>query len=147
MKHFAIAVVVWFAACAAQAQIYQWRDENNKTVISDRPPAGKARQQKKIDAEAPSASSDPGKTTADREMDFRKRQKESQEAAEKSEKEQRAAADRKANCEAARNSLQVLESGQRISMRDSQGERIILDDAQREQELARSRKAVEANCK
>jgi len=32
-------------------------------------------------------------------------------------------------------------------MRDKKGERYIIDDAQREQEIARARKSVEANCK
>ena len=147
MRHFAFATVVLFAAVAAHAQIYKWQDENNKTVISDRPPVGKVREQKKIEAEAPVASGEPAKQAADREMEFRKRQKESQDAAEKGEKEQSAAAERKTQCESARSSLQVLESGERVSMRDKKGERYIIDDAQREQEIARARKSVEANCK
>jgi hypothetical protein len=61
-------------------------------VISDRPPTGKVRQQRKIEAETPAANATAGKTAADREMEFRKRQKESREAAEKAEKEQRATA-------------------------------------------------------
>lgn len=147
MRHFALATAALFAAVAAHAQIYKWQDENNKTVISDRPPVGKVREQKKIEAEAPVASGEPAKQAADREMEFRKRQKESLDAAEKGEKEQRAAAERKTQCESARSSLQVLESGERVSMRDRKGERYILDDAQREQEIARARKSVEANCK
>lgn len=147
MRHFAFATAVLFAAVAAHAQIYKWQDENNKTVISDRPPVGKVREQKKIEAEASAASGEPAKQAADREMEFRKRQKESQDAAEKGEKEQRAAAERKTQCESARSSLQVLESGERVSMRDKKGERYIIDDAQREQEIARARKSVEANCK
>jgi hypothetical protein len=147
MRHFAFATAALFAAVAAHAQIYKWQDENNKTVISDRPPVGKVREQKKIEAEAPVASGEPAKQAADREMEFRKRQKESQDAAEKGEKEQRAAAERNTQCESARSSLQVLESGERVSMRDKKGERYIIDDAQREQEIARARKSVEANCK
>ena len=147
MRHFALAAAALFAAMAADAQIYQWRDENNKTVISDRPPIGKVRQQKTVEAEAPAANGEAGKTLADRDMEFRKRQKDSRDSAEKTEKEQRAQAQRQENCEAGRRSLQVLESGERVSMRDSQGERYILDDKQRGEEIARARKVVEANCK
>jgi hypothetical protein len=125
-------------AFAAQAQIYQWQDENNRTVISDMPPTGKARQQRKIEAETPAANATAGKTLADRELEFRKRQKESREAAEKAEKEQRASA-KKEDCETARRALQVLESGERVALRDSKGERYFIDDAQRAQEIAKAR--------
>ena len=81
MKRIAIAVAALLATTLANAQIYQWKDENGKTVISDKPPIGAARTSRKIEAEAPPApSAAPQKTTADREMDFRKRQQEAQEA-------------------------------------------------------------------
>lgn len=147
MKRIAIAAAMLFATCSAQAQIYQWQDENNKTVISDRPPVGKVRQPRQIAAEAAAPGDDTGKTLADREMEFRKRQKESQEGAAEARKEQHAAAQRHENCERARLSLRVLESGERVSMRDSKGERYYLDDRQREQEIERARNDVQANCK
>ncbi|WP_186407616.1 DUF4124 domain-containing protein [Candidatus Accumulibacter aalborgensis] len=147
MRRFALLATALIAAFAAEAQIYKWQDENNKTVISDRPPAGKVRQQTQIDAEAPAAGSETGKTFADREMEFRKRQKEARESAEKSAKEQRATADRKENCDAARSSLQLMESGERVSMRDSKGERYFLDDAQREREVNKARQIVQATCR
>jgi len=155
MRNFALAALLLLAAVAAHAQIYKWQDENNKTVISDRPPPGKARQQKAIDADpavaAPAQAAAPnaetGKTMADRELEFRKRQKEAKDAAEKTEKEQRAAAQRKESCEAARSTLRTLESGQRVSIRDEKGERQVLEDAQREQQIANARRSVEANCK
>jgi hypothetical protein len=80
-------------------------------------------------------------------MEFRKRQQESREAAEKAEKEQRASAQRKENCEVARNSLRALESGERVVMRDSKGEAYYLDDAQRAQQIARARQAMQSNCR
>jgi uncharacterized protein (DUF3084 family) len=86
------------------------------------------------------------KTLADREMAFRKRQKESQEGAEQADKEQRLAAQKKENCENARRSLQLLESGERVAMRDSKGERYYLDEAQRTQAIAKLRQDVQASC-
>ena len=133
-------------ALAAQAQIYQWQDENNRTVISDLPPSGKVRQQRKIETETPAANASTGKTMADREMEFRKRQKDSREAAEKAEKEQRMNVQRKEDCEASRRALQVLESGERLALRDSKGERYFIDDAQRAQEIAKAREAVQVLC-
>jgi hypothetical protein len=146
MKRVVVAVAVLLAASAVNAQIYQWKDENGKTVISDKPPIGKVRQTKKIETEAPAPSAAPQKTTADLEMDFRKRQQESQDKADKAQKEQKAAADKKENCERARRYLQTLESGERLAMRDDKGERYFMEDAQREQETAKARQAVQSAC-
>ena len=147
MKRFLLTAASVLFALAAQAQIYQWQDENNRTVISDLPPSGKVRQQRKIETETPTANAPTGKTMADREMEFRKRQKDSREAAEKAEKEQRMDVQRKEDCEASRRALQVLESGERLALRDSKGERYFIDDAQRAQEIAKVREAIQVNCK
>ena len=148
MKRFALATVTLSAAIAAHGQIYQWQDERNKTVISDRPPTGQVRQQRTLEAAAPApASSEAAKTLADRDMEFRKRQKESREAAEKGDADRRASAQRQEGCEAARSALQTLQSGDRVAMHDSKGERYYLDDTQREEEIAKARQAVQANCR
>ncbi len=143
----ALTAATLLFALAAQAQIYQWQDENNRTVISDLPPTGKVRQQRKIEAETPATAGEAGTATADREMEFRRRQKASREAAEKAEKEQRASAQKQENCEASRRAFQVLESGERVVMLDSRGERYFLDDAQREHEIIRARQVVQVNCR
>ncbi|WP_291984765.1 DUF4124 domain-containing protein [Candidatus Accumulibacter sp. ACC007] len=147
MKRIALAAATLLAAFAAQAQIYQWQDENNKTVISDRPPLGKVKGERQIEAEAPAAAGGNGKTLADREMDFRKRQKEAREGAEEADKERLVAAQKKEHCDEARRSLQMLESGERVAMRDSRGERYFLDDAQRAQEIVKLRQDVQVNCR
>ena len=145
MKRFALTVTAFLAASAVNAQIYQWKDENGKTTISDKPPIGNVRQQRKIESEPP--VSPPQKTIADRDLDFRKRLKESQENSEKAAKEQTASAEKKENCDNARRQLQVLESGERITLRDDKGERYFIDDTKREQEIAKTRQAVQSNCK
>jgi len=147
MKRFVLPAAILLLAFPAQAQIYQWQDENNRTVISDLPPTGKVRQQRKIEAEAPPADADPDRTMADREMEFRKRQKLARENAEKAEKEERASAQKRENCDIARRNLQVLESGDRVVSHDSQGERYYLDEKQLAQEVARVRQIVQLNCR
>lgn len=147
MKRIALAAALLPAAFAAVAQIYQWQDENNKTVISDRPPVGKGVQPRLLDGQPPVAGGAAAKTLADREMDFRRRQKEAGEGAEKAEHERQLAAQRQENCDTARRALQVLESGERVSMRDSHGERYYLDEAQREQEIAKARQAAQQSCR
>lgn len=147
MKRFAIAVAALLATTAVNAQIYQWKDENGKTVISDKPPVGGARSSRKIESEAPAASAAPQKTTADREMDFRKRQQEAQDKNDKAQKEQAAAADKKENCDRARRYLDSLQSGERIALRDDKGERYYMEDAQRQQEIAKAQQTVQESCK
>lgn len=147
MKRFAVTVAVLLATTVVHAQIYQWKDENGKTVISDKPPSGNVRSARKIDAEAPATNAAPQKSMADREMDFRKRQQETQEKTAQAQKEQQAAAEKKDNCEKVRRYLASLESGERIALRDDRGERYFMEDAQRQQEIAKTRQTAQESCK
>lgn len=96
-------------------------------------------------------SSAPGnsaqKTTADRELEFRKRQKDAQENTDKTNKEQASSANLKESCDNARRMLELLGSGERIALRDGQGERYYMDDTQRQQETAKASQFIQANCK
>lgn len=147
MKRFALTLAALLAATAAHAQIYQWKDENGKTVISDKPPIGNVRQQKQISAESPAPVKVEQKSLADREMEFRKRQDESREKNEKQQKEAALAAENRENCDRTRRALQSLESGERVATRNASGERVFLDDAQRAQEINRLRQAEQSFCK
>ena len=88
-----------------------------------------------------------GKSLAEKELDFRRRQAEAQEAKDKADKEQAAAGLRRQDCESARNQLRALESGQRMSRFNDKGEAIPLDDDQRQAEIERSRAFLEKTCK
>jgi hypothetical protein len=147
MKLIALAVVAFLAAATVSAQVYEWKDESGKTNYSDKPPIGNVRQQRRLDSAPPPVISTTQKTAADRELEFRKRQKEAQESAAKSDKDQAASAEKQENCANARRQLQILESGERVAQRDDKGERYFMDDARREQEIAKMRQAVESNCK
>ncbi len=147
MKRFAITAFAMFFATLAEAQIYQWKDENGKTVMSDIPPAGRVRQQRQLSGESSTTVTPPAqKSVADRDLEFRKRQKDSQEAEDKTRKEQAAAQDKKENCAATRRYLQTLESGERIALRDDKGERYFMEDAQREAEIAKARQNIRTQC-
>jgi hypothetical protein len=87
------------------------------------------------------------KTPAEQDLEFRKRQSEAAEQKSKAEKDSAAAEEKRKNCERARGQLAALESGQRVSRPNAKGEREFLDDAQRAEEIANSRKAVESLCK
>jgi len=150
MKRPALAAVILASAIAAEAQVYQWQDENNKTVISDRPPSGPVRQLRRIDTAAPPPASEPAaapaKTLADRDMEFRKRQQEARDAAEKSDNEQQANARKREECDGLRRYLRSLESGERVLLPDGKGERYPIDDRERAQLITRTRADLQRGC-
>lgn len=156
-SQFPLAFAARFSACCAlaccialpaQAQVYKWKDAQGRTVISDTPPPGSARQTQAVPAAKPDpASSDSQKSWAEKDMELKKRLQEQKEAAAKAEKEKAEAAQRAENCNRAKQQQALLESGERIARRDLNGEREYITDQQRQQEIERARQAVQEWCK
>ena len=157
---FALAIASTATSLTALAQTYQWKDNSGRTVISDTPPPASVRGAKALGTSPPpsigetkpagdaaNAAADAPKTTAEKEMEFRKRQQEAREKADKDAKEAANADAKRDNCERARKQLALLESGQRIATTDEKGERRMMEDAEREQEIARAQKFVSESCK
>jgi hypothetical protein len=154
---FALFLAPTVAFGPALAETYQWKDSNGQTVVSDIPPPPTVKGRRSIGGNQPSVVSekpaedakpaDAPKTVADKDMEFKKRQQESKEKADKLAKEQAAEADKRQNCERARNMVTALEANQPVSSYDDQGRRLLMDNAQREQELERARRAMEESCK
>jgi len=139
-------------AAAAQAQQYKWVDKNGRTQYGDVPPPGvKATALRPAPAPAAQpAAKGAGKaplTPAEQELEFRRRQKEKDDAAMKEAQAKQASEAEKQNCENAKQTLRTLESGQRITRTDEKGERYFLDEAQIARETARAREAVSSWCK
>jgi len=159
MKPFApLQIALLSALCLAlpaQAEIYRYKDASGRTVISDQPPPGAAPARSYSggatpatdDASTAAPAPAPAKSLADRDLEFKKRQQEKREAEEKAKKEAANKAAQKDNCDRARRQLQALESGERITTRDANGERAYLDDAQRAAEIDRARKYLAQTCK
>lgn len=130
------------------AEVYSWKGADGKIQYSDQPPPDKLPARKVAAPPAPSSdAADRRKATADKDMDARKKQKEANESAAKGDKEKAEAEDRKVNCEKAKGNLEALESGQVRFTIDAKGERVALDGAVREAELANARKAADSWCK
>ncbi len=148
-----VLTVVALSSAAAQAETCQWKDGAGRTVISDQPPPGNARDVRCGGGSAgvaPAPAAPPAaaaKTTAEKDLDFKKRQQDGKEKSDKAAKDEMAAANRKENCENAQRQLQILESGQRMATVDAAGERRILEDSERQAEAERARRAVADNCK
>jgi hypothetical protein len=151
MRIAAIATLAVLAllATGAQAQVLCWTTKDGKRQCGDTPPPGVKATAIGTPA-APAAPADPAKKgakpPADAEQEFRKRQIEAQKSREKEQQAQEQSEAKQQNCERARDALRILESGQRISRVDKEGERYYLDEQQAAQETERARQAVQKNC-
>ena len=158
---FALFCASTATALSVHAQTYQWKDSSGRTVISDTPPPGAARDARGIGLSPPPSSSAPKgdaakteavktdtpKTAAEKDMEFRKRQQEAKEKADKAEKEAAAAAQKRDNCERARNNLAKLESGNhRMVVPDGKGGETYVEGAVKESEMERTRKIIADSC-
>ena len=149
---------------AALAQ-WKWRDSNGVTQYTDRPPpAGTpdsqilqrpaaARAPRVVSASAPSTASAPeakppasGKA-GDPELEAKRKKAEEQKAAERKAEEDKQAKVRSENCDRARGYERSLQSGQRIVRTNEKGEREVLDDTGRAEEMQRTREAIDSNCR
>ncbi len=163
-------VLAGFIATPSEAQ-WAWKDGNGRVVYSDRPPpadvkpANIVRQPSKRVVPAPAsgpvddaakqsddkssetkAAPNAPKTTAEREMEFRKRQQERADSDKKAAEEQTKSATKTAECERARGYMKSLEDGVRITKTDASGNREYLDDAARAVEVERTRKIIQSTC-
>jgi hypothetical protein len=158
---FALIFPLTVASISAHAETFQWKDSNGQTVVSDVPPPATAKGRRSIGGVKPAVVSeaipdktadatkaaDAPKTTAEKDLEFKKRQQEAKEKAEKQAKEQAAENERRENCENARRNLAILESNQPVSTLDDGGERKLMDTSKRDQEMERARKIMTDSCK
>src|SRR5205814_2087804 len=120
MRKIILTLMLAFAAGAAQAQIKCWNDANGKRVCGDAPPPGAKTttiRGTQGSSEAPVAASKDAKkgplTPAEQEQEYRKRKAETEKASAKAETEQKDKSLKNENCEQSKDSLRMLESGQR----------------------------------
>jgi type IV secretory pathway VirB10-like protein len=155
----------------AQAQ-YMWLDDKGLKQLSDQPPPPSVPQNRILKqprgqggnaalpaapAAAPAAGSAEAApegaeakvkrppTLAERNAEFAKRKAESQAAEQKAAQETAQQAERSANCDAARSNQAALNSGNRMTEYDKNGERSFLTDEQRAERAKRAQKTL-ANC-
>ena len=150
-KALLFAVSLAFAATAL-AQQYKWVDQDGKVRYGDIPPPGVQATPLRPPvsapaAPAPAARKDGSTTPLSPEAAFRKRQQEQQEKDAKSAKERADAETRRVDCEQMQASLRTLQSGQRISTTNADGERVFIDDEQRAKDIERAQRAVTESCK
>jgi hypothetical protein len=156
------ALVLALAAPLAHAQ-WKWRDKSGQINASDRPPpldipdkdilarpAPVPEFRRVLPAAPASAASaaDPVRQPAgDRELEARRRAAEQEQAGKAKADEERLAAQRAENCRRARSHLSAMESGQRIARVNDKGEREVLDDRGRADEMRQAREVIASDCR
>ncbi|MFN4341967.1 MAG: DUF4124 domain-containing protein [Azonexus sp.] len=157
-----VATALASLAGATLAETYQWKDSNGQTVISDTPPPTTAKNRRAIGGQPPAMVSEKPlekaadgatptaaagrKTTAEKDLEFRKRQQEAREKAEKQAKEEAAAAEKRENCERAKRNLTALENNQPMVTLDENGQRKVMDTTLRQQEIERAQRIIAETC-
>jgi hypothetical protein len=151
-----VMILLLSALCAgAQAQ-WVWRDAAGQIHASDLPPprgtpdknivqrpAVQARIAPPPPAASAAASAAGGMDAA---LEARRKKAADEQLAQRKVQDEKNAAVRAENCQRAREQLRGLESGQRMSRTLPNGEREILDDAQRAAESQRVRSIVASEC-
>ncbi len=141
---------------------WKWRDANGQINVSDLPPPTSVPakdilerppvQRKSVEAAAAAASAaSTSMATAiprtDPELEARRKRTVDEQAALQQQQQERDAATRADNCSRASAHLALLTDGQRIARTNAQGEREVLDDKARAEELQRTRAVVTSNCR
>jgi hypothetical protein len=149
------------SALPAAAQ-WKWKDARGQVVISDVPPPREIPDRDVLQkpdvvarraappapvASAPSQESSAAKPKVDPELEARKKRSEQEQNDKLKAEEDKVAAQRAENCRRARSHMATLDSGIRLSRTNEKGEREILDDKQRADEINRTRQVINSDCR
>ncbi|MDP2170998.1 MAG: DUF4124 domain-containing protein [Rhodocyclaceae bacterium] len=140
-------VLIALLPASGLAQVYSWKDSSGKIHYGDRPPAERQAASRKLAAPPAVDVEAMRSANAEKQLTEREKQQKSKESAAKAEEVEAAARQREENCRQARTNLASLESGQIRFTMNAKGERIAMDGATREAELAKARSSVDSWCK
>ena len=149
MKTFALACLLALPLAAGAQQMYRWIDEGGRVHFTDTPPPESAKKSEKIEVKPTPPS---GPVTAP--GDYRKKELETrgdrlqkeQEAKRAAYDEARAAELKKARCRDAQSQLQVLRMQRPVFQTNEKGERVFLDDKDRQAELDKWQERAKTYC-
>ncbi|WP_395702628.1 DUF4124 domain-containing protein [Aquabacterium sp.] len=158
-----LALGLLVAALPAHAQ-WKWKDEKGQTHVSDLPPPREIPDKNVLQrpsdtvrrastsssappASAASAAAADAKPRVDPEIEARKAKQEQERKSAQKAEDDKLAAQRAENCSRARQQIAGLESGMRLARVNDKGEREILDDKTRAEEMQRARQVVASECR
>ena len=145
IRHLAVLLTLGAVPFAIQAGVYSWKGADGKTHYGDRPPAERQADSRQLQA-APPADESAQKAVGERQMAEREKQQKAQETGKKAQEDQAEEQKRKEGCQQAKANLEALESGKVRYSIDAKGERVGLEGAAREAELAKARKSFSEWC-
>lgn len=171
LSHTLLTMALLGTCIAASAQ-WQWIDKDGRKVFSDRAPpvdvldknivkrppgrvpSTPAPEAAAANAEAAQATPAPGAAAnapkvngVDKDLEAKKKQAADADAAKRKADEERVTKAKIENCARAKQAKTTYDSGVRISRTTAAGEREILDDAARAEELKRIQGVIAADCK
>ncbi|MES2960485.1 MAG: DUF4124 domain-containing protein [Pseudomonadota bacterium] len=150
------------AQSAPLPNAWKWRDASGQIHVSDVPPPqsvpakdilDRPPLQRKVaaaEAKAASAASAVPVNAAPRtdpELEARRKRAAEEQAALQRQQQEKDAAIRTENCSRARGHLAALADGQRLARSNAQGEREVLDDKGRAEEMQRARAVIASDCR
>ena len=160
-----LATTLLFVGVAtAQSVPWKYRDAQGRIVVSDLPPPAGVQDKdilerpttlvRRSSGPATVAASAPATaaTTAmaqgnDPELEARRKKALSEQETQQKVQQERDAAQRAENCSRAKGHLAALNEGLRIARTNEKGEREILDDKGRAEEMQRARQVMASDCK
>ena len=155
----ATATALALTSVPALAQ-WVWKDEAGHTMASDQPPPVGTPQSRIIkeprqkyvppapvvvDKDA-AKSADASKSLADRELESKQRQKEAADAAKKADDDAAKAVAMRDNCAAVRGNVAALQAGGRAARFNEKGEKVYIDDTERQAEITKQQAQVAQFC-
>jgi hypothetical protein len=133
------------AAAPAAAALYKWTDENGRVVYGDTPPAGV--KVERVNAAAPPSNPNAVRDMAAKDAQFKARQRAHAEEEAKAEKAQADARAKLERCAQLRGNIQTMRSGAAVYRFNDKGEKVYLDDADRDKSIADSERQLRSlNC-
>ena len=163
----ALCALALLSAWPALAQ-YKWKDAQGQVHVSDLPPPrdvpdrdilrrpGPAGRNLTVAAASPSAAGSAASAAAgavsrpslqDPELAARRKRADQEAQARQQAEDAQLARQRADNCQRARAQLAGLQSGQRMARLNERGERVAMDDAMRQAEVAATQAVIASDCR
>jgi Domain of unknown function (DUF4124) len=158
-----ITAALCLGATSAQAANWKYRDAQGRIVVSDLPPPAGVQDKDILErptavvrrAAAQTAPASAAATAAptavaqgnDPELEARRKKAASEQEQKQKAEQEKDAALRAENCSRAKSHLAALGDGLRIARTNDKGEREILDDKGRADEMQRARQVIASDCK
>lgn len=160
-----ITGIVLALSCHGAVAQWKWRDSSGRVTASDLPPPATvperdiltrpSDQRRVASAPKPAIATPAGAgpvvrlASADTDPELEARRKRASEELKQQQRQAQASNDaaRGENCSRARNQLAALADGQRMKRTNAQGEREVLDDNARAEEMQRARSVIASDCK